>query len=257
MIDLRTGDCISLAKGLEDNSIDCTVTSPPYNKGGIGGGLFRKIEYAAFDDTLPEEQYQEQQIELLDILFEKTKVGGSLFYNHKVRYLDGDATSPWEWLVKTKWNIREEIVWNRGSGPEISGYRFVQSDERIYWLCKGKKHPKLPRRSVHYNSVWKFGPEMKNPHPAPYPIQLPARCIQAVMSEPGVILDPYSGSGTTGLAATLLGHDYIGFDLSDEYHEMARKRLAEPSKNDLKKFSDETGVAAVSESDVFSLAAPK
>ena len=46
----------------------------------------------------------------------------------------------------------------------------------------------------------------------------------------------------------------IGFDLSDEYHEMARKRLAEPSKNDLKKFSDETGVAATSDSDVFSLA---
>ena len=74
------------------------------------------------------------------------------------------------------------------------------------------------------------------------------------MQEPGVVLDPYSGSGTTGLVASLLGHDYIGFDLSDEYHEMARKRLAEPSKSDLKKFQDETGVAATSDSDVFSLA---
>ena len=57
MIDLRLGDCIQLSKELEDNSIDCTVTSPPYNKCGVGGGLFRKIEYAAFDDTLPEDQY--------------------------------------------------------------------------------------------------------------------------------------------------------------------------------------------------------
>ena len=63
-----------------------------------------------------------------------------------------------------------------------------------------------------------------------------------------------SSQPNTGLVASLLGHDYIGFDLSDEYHEMARKRLAEPSKNDLKKFSDETGVAATSDSDVFSLA---
>ena len=39
MLDLRVGDCIELAKGLDDNTIDCTVTSPPYNKGGIGGGL--------------------------------------------------------------------------------------------------------------------------------------------------------------------------------------------------------------------------
>ena len=254
MIDLRTGDCINLALDLEDDSIDCTVTSPPYNKRGVGGGLFRKIEYAAFDDTLPEDEYQEQQIELLDILYDKTKAGGSFFYNHKVRYFKGDAISPWEWLTKTKWNIREEIIWNRGSGPEISGYRFIQTDERIYWLCKGTKHPRLPRRSAEWSSVWKFGPEMKNPHPAPYPIQLPARCIQAVMTEPGVVLDPYSGSGTTGLVASMLGHDYIGFDLSDEYHDMARERIANPSKNDMKKFQEETGVAAISDTDVFSLA---
>ena len=74
------------------------------------------------------------------------------------------------------------------------------------------------------------------------------------MSEPGVVFDPYSGSGTTGLVATLLGHDYIGFDLSEEYHDMARERIANPSKNDLRKFSDETGVAAESDTDVFMLA---
>ena len=44
MLDLRVGNCIELAKELDDNTIDCTVTSPPYNKGGIDGGLFRKIE---------------------------------------------------------------------------------------------------------------------------------------------------------------------------------------------------------------------
>ena len=253
MIDLRLGDSLELAKGLENNSIDCTVTSPPYNKGGIGGGLFRKIEYAAFNDTLPEEEYQNQQIELLNILFDKTKEDGSLFYNHKVRYLEGNAISPWEWLTQTKWNIREEIIWNRGSGPEISGYRFTQIDERIYWLCKASKREKLPRRSVNYGSVWKFPPEMTNPHPAPYPIILPARCIQAVMGEPGVILDPYSGSGTTGLAATLLGHDYIGFDLSEEYHEMARKRIENPSSSDIRKFGLECNVGAFSEMDVFSI----
>ena len=102
--------------------------------------------------------------------------------------------------------------------------------------------------------MWKFSAEMKNPHPAPYPIQLPTRCIQAVMQKPGVVLDPYSGSGTTGVAAKLLGHDYIGFDLSEEYHDMARERIAEPSISDTKKFSIETGVAAFSDRDVFSLA---
>ena len=68
MIDLRTGDCIELAQQLDDNSIDCTVTSPPYNKQKIGGGLFRKIEYDKFDDSLPEDVYQEQQLDESDDL---------------------------------------------------------------------------------------------------------------------------------------------------------------------------------------------
>lgn len=234
--DIRLGNCLTLAKELDDNSIDVTVTSPPYNKRGVGGGLFRKIEYDTFDDTLPEEEYQAQQIELLNTIFQKTKEAGSLFYNHKVRYFEGGAISPWEWLVKTDWHIREEIVWARGSGPEISGYRFIQNDERIYWLCKGKKHKRLPRPAANWGSVWKFGPDMKNDHPAPYPLILPTRCIQAVLSEPGLILDPYNGSGTTGVAAKLLGHDYIGFDLSEKYIAEATKRITRISERDLNKF---------------------
>ena len=136
-VSLRLGNCLELAQQLDDESINVTVTSPPYNKRGVGGGLFRKIEYDTFDDTLPEEEYQQQQIDLLNTLYDKTVPGGSLFYNHKVRYFDGNAIAPWAWLPKTKWHIREEIIWNRGSGPEISGYRFIQTDERIYWLCKG------------------------------------------------------------------------------------------------------------------------
>ena len=217
---LERGDCIELARKLEDNILDCTVTSPPYNKKKVGSsqkqldkkyipgvstnGVMKKIEYDSFSDSLPEKEYQEQQIELLNVLYDKTREGGSLFYNHKVRYLKGHSLVPWEWLLKTKWHVREEIVWCRGGAVEISGYRFLQNDERIYWLCKGPKHPKLPRASANLSSVWKFAPEMKNDHPAPYPLMLPVRCLEAVMQKPGLVLDPYNGSGTTGVAALIL-----------------------------------------------------
>ena len=56
MIDLIHGDCVDLVKCIPE--INVTVTSPPYNKRGAGGGIFRKIEYDTFDDTLPEEEYQ-------------------------------------------------------------------------------------------------------------------------------------------------------------------------------------------------------
>ena len=243
-VSLRLGACQDLAEQLDDNSINVTVTSPPYNKRGVGGGLFRKIEYDTFDDTLPEDEYQEQQIKLLNTLFAKTVDGGSLFYNHKVRYYEGGSVSPWAWLVNTDWHIREEIIWARGSGPEISGYRFIQTDERIYWLCKGKKHPRLPRACANYGSVWKFGPDMKNDHPAPYPLILPVRCIESVLHEPGVVLDPYSGSGTTGVAARLLGHDYIGFDLSQKYLDEAQDRIDNISQRDMTKFNEASVVGA-------------
>ena len=237
MIEIIKGSCLELASQLKDNTINVTVTSPPYNKCGAGGGIFRKIEYDTFDDTLPEEEYQQQQIDLLNTIYDKTVDGGSLFYNHKVRYFDGSSISPWAWLTKTKWNIREEIIWARGMGTEISGYRFTQTDERIYWLCKGSKHPRLPRECANYSSVWKFGPDMKNDHPAPYPLELPVRCIQSVLPEHGLVFDPYSGSGTTGVAAKLLGHDYIGFDLSDKYIDEARERIENISSRDMTKFN--------------------
>lgn len=236
-IDLRLGNCIELAKALDDNSINITVTSPPYNKRGAGGGIFRKIEYDTFDDTLPEQEYQEQQIELLNTIFDKTVEGGSLFYNHKIRYFDGTSIAPWQWLTQTKWNIREEIIWARGMGTEISGYRFTQTEERIYWLCKGAKHPRLPREAANWSSVWKFGADMKNDHPAPYPLILPVRCIQAVTSDLGTVLDPYNGSGTTGVAAKLTGHNYIGFDVSQKYLDESKKRIENISQRDLENFN--------------------
>jgi len=237
MISLIKGNCNNIAKDLDDNFINVTVTSPPYNKRGAGGGIFRKIEYDTFDDTLPEEEYQSQQIELLNTIYDKTVEGGSLFYNHKVRYFDGSSISPWAWLTQTKWNIREEIIWARGMGTEISGYRFTQNDERIYWLCKGSKHPRLPRECANYGSVWKFAPDMKNDHPAPYPLILPVRCIQSVLSEPGLVFDPYNGSGTTGVAAKLLGHDYIGCDLSEKYLDDARNRIENITQRDMNIFN--------------------
>lgn len=252
MFELRCGDAIQLLKSVEDNSINVTVTSPPYNKHKKGSskkslekkyvpgfstnGVFRSIEYDNFSDSLPEEEYQEQQISLLNTLYDKTVTGGSVFYNHKIRYLKGTAIPPWQWLLRTNWHVREEIIWNRGSAVEISGYRFLQCDERIYWLVKGAKHPKLDRDAANWSSVWKFGAALKNEHPAPYPLLLPLRCIRAVLKTPGVVFDPYNGLGTTGVAATLLGHQYLGFDCSQRYLDEADKRIREPWNSDKKTF---------------------
>jgi site-specific DNA-methyltransferase (adenine-specific) len=63
-------------------------------------------------------------------------------------------------------------------------------------------------------------------HPAPFPLELPARLIQLYTFAGDVVLDPFMGSGSTALAAQQAGRRYIGYDTSEEYVDLARKRLA-------------------------------
>jgi site-specific DNA-methyltransferase (cytosine-N4-specific) len=64
-------------------------------------------------------------------------------------------------------------------------------------------------------------------HFAVFPIDLPIRCIKAGCKPGGTVLDPFSGSGTTGAAARQLGRKYIGIDLNPAYHDLAKERFAQ------------------------------
>ena len=76
------------------------------------------------------------------------------------------------------------------------------------------------------SSIWRFPPERNNPHPAPYPLVLPLRIIYSLFDDKkGVVIDPYIGSGTTAVAAKLLGCDYVGIDISKEYIKMSEERI--------------------------------
>lgn len=115
----------------------------------------------------------------------------------------------------------------------IRGWRFWQVDERIYWLYKpagnGKIGTELKSSHALLTSIWRFPPERNNPHPAPFPLRLPLRCLLSILDEEkkAVVIDPYIGSGTTALAAKLLGYSFIGIDTSPQYIALAKKRLQE------------------------------
>lgn len=103
-------------------------------------------------------------------------------------------------------------------------------EERIYWLYKPiGKHligEELKPEHALLTSIWRFPPEQKNSHPAPFPLALPLRAIYSIIDDrTGLIIDPYCGSGTTLVAAKLLGHNYIGIDISEEYVNHAKDRL--------------------------------
>lgn len=226
------GDTLDVLKSFPDDFVDVGVTSPPYNKGeNKKGWLVTSVKYSGVSDNLSENLYQKNQIMVLNEIFRIIKPGGSFFYNHKIRWEKGNLLHPMDWLRKTKWIIRQEIIWDRMIAANIRGWRFWQVEERIYWLYKPKDNKfigeELKSKHACLTSIWRIPPEKNNPHPAPFPIELPVRCIYSVLDEQKekLVIDPYCGSGTTLVAAKILGHNYIGIDISKDYCELSKKRL--------------------------------
>lgn len=225
------GDALTVLSTLPDELVDVGVTSPPYNKGeNKRGWLVDNVKYSGATDKLPENEYQENQIRVLNELFRITKPGGSFFYNHKIRWERGIMLHPMDWLRKTKWIIRQEIIWDRMLAGNIRGWRFWNVDERIYWLYKPKGNnligDELKPRHALLTSIWRIPPERKNLHPAPFPIAIPTRIIYSILDDrKGIVIDPYCGSGTTLVVAKILGCHYIGIDISPEYVRLAENRL--------------------------------
>ena len=231
---LFIGDTLKTLKTLETGVVDIGVTSPPYNKQeNKKGWLVKNVRYDSSSDKKTEQDYQKGQIEVLNELYRIIKPGGSFFYNHKMRWERGEVIHPMQWLAMTHWTIRQEIIWDRMIAANIRGWRFWQTDERIYWLYKPIAEQKIGKeissRHALLTSIWRFPPERDNPHPAPFPVVLPLRCIYSILDEQpeATVIDPYIGSGSTAIAAKLLGYNYIGIDISKEYIDLAKKRLAQ------------------------------
>lgn len=192
----------------------------------------KSIIYDVYDDNMVEKHYQEWQISVLNECYRVLKDGHCLFYNHKNRYIDKGLISPIQWISKTKFNIRQEIIWDKMIAANIRGWRFWNVDERIYWLQKGKAteiSPKIASKS----SIWRIKPQEKSKfqHPCGFPLKLAETCISTLNEPRCLVLDPFMGSGTTAIAAIILNHNYIGFEISKEYCEIAEKRiLAEKSQ---------------------------
>jgi len=215
------GNCVEVMKTIPDNYIDLVVTSPPYNKKGVGGKLVKKIKYDGNTDSMDEKKYQEWQVDVLNELYRVSKM---VFYNHKVRY-EKEAIFPTQWIAKTKWKIWQEIVWNRSITGNIRGWRCWNIDERIYWLVKDKPS-ELNTKLAQYTSIWNIRPEIKRRnHPAPFPQEIANRCLLLGSNGGDIILDPFLGSGTTAVACKMLKRNYIGIEISPEYCQIANDRL--------------------------------
>jgi site-specific DNA-methyltransferase (adenine-specific) len=230
MIKLILGDCLEVMKDIPDNSVDCIITSPPYNKhsanrkcGKTDSWQRANIDYGDFKDDLPEEEYQKQQKNLMREMVRVLKPNGSIFYNHKVRIVKHRAIIPTEWL--SEFNIRQVLIWDRTSTPQLAPIRWFPITEYIYWITKGQVQPKFYKRSKHQHEIIRITPKPMKEHPAPFPEELVETLMLNTTDENDIVLDPYMGSGTTGVACKNLNRNFIGIEISEEYLKIAEERI--------------------------------
>jgi site-specific DNA-methyltransferase (adenine-specific) len=222
MIELLQGDCLELMKGVPDESVDLIITSPPYNIGKMKSNTTIHGTYAGND--MEEDNYQDWQVAFLNECYRVLKDNGSMFYNHKVRIKKGVAIHPLEWVLKADFLLKQEITWDMGKSANCDKIRFFPFSERIYWLVK---NPKTKLHNTHnLSDVWRVVPTHKRKetgHIAVMPLEIVTYILESITGE--VVLDPFMGSGTTGVACKNLNRNFIGMELDETYFEIAKNRI--------------------------------
>ncbi|MBG0771789.1 MAG: site-specific DNA-methyltransferase [Anaerolineaceae bacterium] len=224
---------------LPDASVHLMVTSPPYNA------------QKDYDEDLSLEDYLDLLYRVWQETYRVLVPGGRACIN--VANLGRKPYIPLhsyiiDQMVEIGFLMRGEIIWDKAAsaspstawGSWLSASNPVLRDVHEYILVFSKEsfsRPKGERVSTidkedflaWTKSVWQFKAVQARTigHPAPFPIELPHRCIQLYTFKDDVVLDPFAGSGTTCVAAKQDGRHFVGYDLVPEYCRLAEKRLAE------------------------------
>lgn len=230
------GDAVEEMKKLPDGCIDLVITSPPYNlKNSTGngmkdgrGGKWKNAAlidgYATYDDNMPYDEYISWQRDCLTEMMRLIPEDGAIFYNHKWRVQKGLIQDRRE--IIDGFPVRQIIIWRRKGGINFNPGYFLPTYEVIYMIAKPKF--RLVKGANSYGDVWEFTQEMKNEHPAPFPVEMIERIISSTSAR--TVLDPFMGSGTVAVAAVRLERQFLGIEISEQYCDLAERRLRECTK---------------------------
>lgn len=228
---------------LPDSSVHLVVTSPPYNVGKI------------YDNDLTLGEYRTLLGNVFRETFRVLVVGGRACVNvanlGRKPYIPLHAYIIQE-MAELGFLMRGEIIWDKsassgtstawGSWKSAANPTLRDTHEYILVFSKGSysRNPGKKENTISKDeflsftkSVWDFPTESARRvgHPAPFPVELPRRCIQLYSFKGDVVLDPFCGVGTCCVAALNEGRHYVGYDTSKEYIALANSRISSCSGN--------------------------
>ena len=258
-MDLRQGDCLEVMKTMEDNSIDLTVTSPPYDNLRTYNGNIEQWSFDKFKGIAKE-------------LYRITKQGGV------VVWIVGDATVKGSesgtsfkqalWFMECGFKLHDTMIYAKENYVPLTHKRYEQAFEYMFVFLKGKiktfnpimiecktagsktekrtfyqtKEQNLPTKSHNIepvkptkqkSNIWFMATNAGcKGHPAQFPEQLANDHIVSWSNPGDTIFDPFMGSGTTGKMALLNNRNFIGIELDEEYFTITENRIKQANEDD-------------------------
>ncbi len=260
--ELHHGDCLDAMRGMSDNSIDLTVTSPPYDN------------LRTYNDSLDWGPHVWKPV--VEQPYRVTKVGGVVVWVVGDATINGSETGTSFkqalWAMECGFNLHDTMIYEKQSAPFPAHTRYTPLFEFMFIFSKGApitfnpiKEKTLYRNKTKSSTtrdkngnlnkikyevgkdtktkgnIWRylagnfFGNKTKEKykHPATFPLALAQDHIISWSNPNDIILDPFMGSGTTGVACHLTGRIFIGIEKDAEYFEVAKKRIEKAQQQPL------------------------
>ena len=227
-------DCLEGMKKIEDNSVDLIVTDPPYEhvKGGMKSKKYNvgTWEAQSFMNTKMSDFKKEDIFNFLDVAITKMKKANMYIFCSKLQ-----LAHYFDYINQNKKLKYDLLIWDKSSAEgkySMKSSKFFTQDieyiVRIYEsgvsLNKVWNEDETKSDSRYYMKRQKF-PQPKGKHNTMKPTELIERFVELSSDEEGIVLDPFMGSGTTAVACINTSRNYIGFEISEEYCELANDRI--------------------------------
>jgi site-specific DNA-methyltransferase (adenine-specific) len=229
MLDINNiyhGDCLELMKEIPDKSIDLVVTSPPYLSMRNYSG--EKKQFGYFETK---ENYIKNLINIFYDIKRILKDTGSFVLNIDDVFDREWQNVPFELISKIKEYLilQETLIWiKKNPQPILSTQRLTHGFEYCFLFIKNNKKFEFNKSKIDFISdtfYCKIGNKGKTEHIAVFPNELPQFFIELLTKENDLILDCFSGSGTTAIVCKKLKRKFIGIDVNKEYCMKAIKRI--------------------------------
>lgn len=249
MINLLHGDCIENIQKLNISNvkIDGVITSPPYNNSRSGASDMYNKKYGEYKDNISNEDYILWQTNLISNIGNLLNPNGVILYN--INYSSENTDTIWLLLgniiKNTDFTIADQIIWKkRNAIPNNRSHnKLTRITENVFVICRKNeiKSFNMNKNVVsviektgqkNFENVYNFIEAPNNNqgehtkvHKATYSIELCEQLMKMYFKQDNIILDPFMGSGTTGIACKNLGVNFIGIEKDENYFNISQERI--------------------------------